>query len=301
LEPARTGKYHCPQKGNSMKRIATILFVVGLVILWMAGTSWAKVDWEVQKNLDLHGTPLDMATTPNGSRIFVLLKGGKILVCSPGGEISERIKVDPEAERIEISPAGDHLYISTRKGKLLLVSLDFISDINTSGDPVRGPANAPVQIIVFSDFQCPYCDRLEPLLSQVLAKYPRQVKLVFKQFPLNMHPFSRKAAAASLAAGEQGKFWEMHDRLFENARRLSDSLIDQMAKDLGLDMAKFKESLSDPSMQSRINEDIQDGYKAGVRGTPTVFIDGKLLRNRSLRGFEEMIEKDLHSGKKNRS
>lgn len=284
-----------------MKRIATILFVVGLVILWMAGTSWAKVDWEVQKNLDLHGKPLDMATTPNGSQIFVLLKGGKILVCSPGGEISERIKVDPEAERIEISPAGDHLYIGTRKGKLLLVSLDFISDINTSGAPVRGPANAPVQIIVFSDFQCPYCDRLEPLLSQVLAKYPRQVKLVFKQFPLNMHPFSRKAAAASLAAGEQGKFWEMHDRLFENARRLSDSLIDQMAKDLGLDMAKFKESLSDPSMQSRINEDIQDGYKAGVRGTPTVFIDGKLLRNRSLRGFEEMIEKDLHTGKKNRS
>ncbi len=257
------------------------------------GQSRAKVDREVLKTLDLGGVPLDIATTPNGSRIFVLLRGGDVLVCTAGGEVSERFKVNPEAERIEISPAGDQLYVGTRKGKLLLVSLDFISEIDTSGDPVRGPADAPVEIIVFSDYQCPYCARLEPLLSQVLAKYPREVKLVFKQFPLNMHPFSRKAAAASLAAGEQGKFWEMHDRVFENSRRLSDALFLQMAEGLGLDMTKFKESLNGLSIQARIKEDIQDGIKAGVRGTPTVFIDGKLLRDRSLKGFEEMIEKDL--------
>ena len=276
-----------------MKRTASILFIFVFIVLGMAGTSRAKVDREIQRTVDLGGVPLDMATTPNGSRIFVLLRGGDVLVCTAGGEVSERFKVNPEAERIEISPAGDQLYVGTRKGKLLLVSLDFISEIDTSGDPVRGPADAPVEIIVFSDYQCPYCARLEPLLSQVLAKYPREVKLVFKQFPLNMHPFSRKAAAASLAAGEQGKFWEMHDRVFENSRRLSDALFLQVAEGLGLDMTKFKESLNGLSIQARIKEDIQDGIKAGVRGTPTVFIDGKLLRDRSLKGFEEMIEKDL--------
>lgn len=89
-----------------MKRTASILFIFVFIVLGMAGTSRAKVDREIQRTVDLGGVPLDMATTPNGSRIFVLLRGGDVLVCTAGGEVSERFKVNPEAERIEISPAG---------------------------------------------------------------------------------------------------------------------------------------------------------------------------------------------------
>jgi len=132
-----------------------------------------------------------------------------------------------------------------------------------------------------------------PLFEQVLEIYPAEVKLVFKNFPLRSHKFARKAAIAALAAERQGKFWEFHDELFNNATQLNDEGIREIARDLGLDVDQFEEHMKDPTIPEKINKDVRDGGKAGVRGIPTIFINGRLLRNRSFKGFEALIEKEL--------
>ena len=137
-----------------------------------------------------------------------------------------------------------------------------------------------------------------PLLEQVFKKYPNEVKLVHKDFPLRSHKYAQKAAAAALAANRQGKFWEFHDRLFKNANRLNDQKIQEIASELTLDEAKFTKDLQDNEILKIISQDIREGVKAGVRGTPTIFINGRLLRQRTLEEFYRIIEKELEKVKK---
>jgi protein-disulfide isomerase len=132
----------------------------------------------------------------------------------------------------------------------------------------------------------------------VLEKYPHNVKVVFKNFPIRSHPFAVKAAAAALAAGSQGKFWEFHDLLFENYNRIDDQKIREIALSLNLDLVEFEKKMNDPEIQQRIGQDVMDGRQAGVNSTPSVFINGRLLRNRTLTGFEEVIDKELEKLKK---
>lgn len=132
-----------------------------------------------------------------------------------------------------------------------------------------------------------------PVLEQVLDKYPEEVKIVYKNFPLNSHKFAKKAATAALAAESQGKFWEFHDLLFKNYDRLNDRKIRNIAIKLGLDMVKFDKKTKDPLIQERISRDLRDGNRADVRGTPTVFINGKRLRDRTLPGFQKVIDREL--------
>ena len=132
-----------------------------------------------------------------------------------------------------------------------------------------------------------------PELEQVLEKYPNQVKLVFKNFPLRNHKFAMQAAIAALAAEKQGKFWEFHDLLFKDYSHLNEEKIKEIAQQLKLNMEKFEKDRKDPQIMAMINRDIAEGNRAGVRGTPTVFINGRLLRNRSMAGFQELIEKAL--------
>jgi len=131
------------------------------------------------------------------------------------------------------------------------------------------------------------------LLEQGLKKYPDKVKLIFKNFPLRNHKFARKAAAAALAANRQGKFWEFQARLFKNFNRLSDKKIQEFASELSLNEEEFQKDMKAPKILAIISQDIQDGKRAGVRGTPTIFINGRLLRQRSLEGFRVIIEKEL--------
>ena len=132
-----------------------------------------------------------------------------------------------------------------------------------------------------------------PLLEQVLEKYPREVKLVFKNFPLRNHKFAQHAAIAALAAGKQDRFWEFHDLLFKNHRGLNAQKMDQLAQQLNLDLARFKQDQKDSQIRAQVKQDLSDGARAGVRGTPAVYINGKLLRNRNMKGFQDMIEKEL--------
>ena len=127
----------------------------------------------------------------------------------------------------------------------------------------------------------------------MLDKYPKEVKLVFKNLPLSKHKFAMKAATAALAAKAQGRFWEFHDELFENYRKVNDVKIQDIAKELGLDLERFKKDMKDPAIHKLIIRDVKNGREAGVRSIPTVFINGKRLKNRSLQGFQRMIDAEL--------
>ena len=139
---------------------------------------------------------------------------------------------------------------------------------------------------------------MEPLLQQLLEKYPKDLKLVVKHFPIQSHKRAGKAALAAMAAKNQDKFWEFHSKIFENFRSLSDDKLLEIATGLNLDMDKFKADQDTPAVKNIILRDLQNGRQAGVRGTPTLFVNGILVKNRSLQGLSLMVEKEL---KKNRS
>lgn len=147
--------------------------------------------------------------------------------------------------------------------------------IPVDGAPVLGPVNAPITLVEFSDFQCPYCVAATPQLRELVKTYPTQVKLIFKQYPLDIHSQAAFAAAAALAAHRQGKFWPMHDALFANHEDLSEQNVTALAKRIGLDMQRFERDLHSTAVEQAVQQDIADGDRAGVQGTPTLFIDGQ--------------------------
>jgi protein-disulfide isomerase len=127
----------------------------------------------------------------------------------------------------------------------------------------------------------------------VFETYPKVVKLAIKNFPLPNHKFARQAAVAALAADRQGKFWEFHDELYKNYSRLSEEKIQEIAQQLGLDTAKLDRDMKAPEINAIVENDLREGKNAGVRGIPTIFINGRLLRDRSFPGFQAAIEKEL--------
>lgn len=134
---------------------------------------------------------------------------------------------------------------------------------------------------------------MAPILEQVFEQYPKQVKIVFKHFPLRNHAFAYKAAQAAVAAQQQGKFWPFHDLLFKQYSRINDQRIDEIGKLLKLDMSQFKKAMNAADTLTRINGDLANGREAGVGGTPTVFINGVKLKNRTVAGFEQAIAEAL--------
>ncbi|MBW1894833.1 MAG: DsbA family protein [Deltaproteobacteria bacterium] len=128
----------------------------------------------------------------------------------------------------------------------------------------------------------------------MLKQYPDNVKLVYKNFPIaKIHKFAHKAAVAALAAGEQGKYWEYHDLLFKDYKKINDDKIVEIATSLGLDMEKFFQGMANQEFINLVNEDYKEGVNAGVRGTPTIFINGRLLKQRNLNGFMKIIDDEL--------
>jgi protein-disulfide isomerase len=147
--------------------------------------------------------------------------------------------------------------------------------ISIAGSPVKGPQDARVTLVEWSDFQCPYCYKGAAQLDAVLKAFPTQVKLVFRQFPLESHSQAALAAAASLAAHKQGKFWPLHDAMFAHRQDLSKQTITALASQTGMDMRRFMADWQAKETLSTVMRDMQDGEKAGVEGTPTVFINGQ--------------------------
>ena len=142
-------------------------------------------------------------------------------------------------------------------------------------DHVDGPADAAVTLVEYGDFECPHCGRAYPIVKATRKKMGRRLRFVFRNFPLReSHPHAEHAAEAAEAAGAQGKFWEMHDRLFERQFALDDQYLIEYATDLGLDALRFEKELTAGVYAPRVREDFRSGVRSGVNGTPTFFVDG---------------------------
>ncbi len=150
--------------------------------------------------------------------------------------------------------------------------------IPAGSSPSKGEANAKVTIIEFSDFQCPYCQRGMQTMQAVMKKYPKDVKLVFKNLPLPFHENALPSAKAALAAGKQGKFWEMHDAFFANQSKLSPEFYEEQAKTLGLNLEKFKKDMESEEIAKQIKDDQELAQKNQISGTPGFFVNGVAVR-----------------------
>jgi protein-disulfide isomerase len=159
---------------------------------------------------------------------------------------------------------------------------------------VQGPANAPIELIEFSDFQCPYCLRAHPIVKQVLSTYGDKIRFVYRNYPLPNHPNARPAAEAAQCAAEQGKFWAYHDRLFDNQDKLSNDDLKRTAAELGVDTGKFNACFDSHKYQARIEADVRAGNEAGVSGTPAFFINGRMLTGaQPFDAFKRTIDEEL--------
>ncbi len=167
----------------------------------------------------------------------------------------------------------------------------------TDDDAVKGDSKAPVTIVEWSDFQCPFCVRFyQQTLGQIEDAYIKtgKVKFIYRDYPLGFHENAQKAAESAECAGEQGKFWEMHDKLFEDGVSGGVDSFKQFAADLGLDATKFNDCLDNGAMASEVKKDLDDGTKAGIRGTPGFVINGKLVSGaQPFESFKAVIEEEL--------
>ena len=280
-------------------RKGDLWFFLALFLAMGVWPAHAEVSTKLLGELNLKSAPVHMEVSLSGQRIFVLDETGNLLIYNMTGQLTDTIAVGKDVDQIKVSPRDDALFLSSRSKKSVqILSLTFTKNIDVSGSPFQGPANAPVAIVVFSDFQCPYCARVGSIIEQVRKQYPKEVKSVFKHFPLPNHQFALPAAKASIAADAQGKFWEFHDQLFENYSRLNDQKIEEIRDSLGLDKAKFIQVMEAPQTLQKINRDRQEGEAAEVRGTPTIFVNGRMVRPPNLEGIKEAVEDALKAREK---
>jgi protein-disulfide isomerase len=206
-------------------------------------------------------------------------------VTSPCGEpVSVARCVSEERACQRCVPAARYLARLAREGyepagirELYRARYDSAAQVPIAvGDsPVRGAPMAPITVVEFSDFECPHCAHAHPILEQLVREHDGDVRVVYKNYPLEGHVHAREAARAAIAAQHQGKFWEMHDRLFDNQEHLEQADIERYATELGLDMARFHADLEDEVTEARVAADRALGTQLGVQGTPTLFVNGR--------------------------
>lgn len=160
--------------------------------------------------------------------------------------------------------------------------------------PSRGAPDAPVTIVEFSDFQCPFCKRMRSTLDALMDAYPEEVRVVYRHFPLRSHEMAQPAAEASLCADEQGKFWAFHDEVFARQAELSAETLDDVAAEVGLDLEAYHDCVADRRYRERVLADYQAALDAGVQGSPAFFVNGRPIFGAESEGvFRELIEREL--------
>jgi protein-disulfide isomerase len=223
-----------------------------------------------------------------------------------------RIQGDPEGLKPQIraflanqrAGAQRQAFVETLRGKASVdVRLEpppiFRADVAPIGAS-QGPATAPVTIVEFSDFHCPFCRAVKPTMAQVLAKYGDQVRHVYRHFPLDsIHPQARRAAEASWCADQQGKFWPYHDRLYAGGSDASPATLTRIATESGLDLAAFEACLAGDQARAAVQRDVEDGAEHGVSGTPGFFINGRFLSgNQPMQNFVAIIDEELKGARR---
>jgi protein-disulfide isomerase len=292
---------HLPARGT--KIAACCLLAVALLL--------AQPDWKTVDNLpgvDFSGL------SPVKTRALLRLLRNHDCACGCGMKVAECRVKDPNcswskglsaamADAIRAGKDENEAIAAANaskwaKGPEPPKLLEDPVTIPTAGSPVRGPADAVLTLVEFSDFQCPYCLLAVAKLNAVLDAYPGKIKLIFKQFPLDMHSQAALAAAAAVAAHRQEKFWPMHDALFAHRRELSRPLMLALARTAGLDMQRFEADLDSAETKKTVARDMQDGDRAGVEGTPSVFINGRKYNGSlDLPAIRTVIDEELKKAK----
>jgi protein-disulfide isomerase len=176
----------------------------------------------------------------------------------------------------------------------------FRAEVGPGATPVRGPANAPITIVEFSDFHCPYCRMVQPTLDRILEKYPTQVRFAYRDIPLDaLHPQARAVAEAARCANDQGKFWPFHDTVYRSAARADETSLKMMAAAAGLDVAPFMACVASGKHKASLEQDAADAARLGVNSTPSFFINGRPLRGaQPFEAFVQVIEDELARARK---
>lgn len=212
-------------------------------------------------------------------------------------QMSDQIKAYLEGNRERL--ARETLIAEIKEKQTIKVVLDppRIKLSVAAHEPAKGPANAKVTIVEYSEFQCPFCSRVGPTIKQIMDEYGDKVRIVFRHFPLGMHNRAIPAAEAAQCAHDQGKFWEYHDKLFENQRALADENLKQYAADLGLDTEKFNSCYDAGKHRDDVKKMMDSGTAAGVTGTPAFFINGRFLSGaQPFDAFKTIIDNELSRG-----
>jgi len=254
------------------------------------------LNWSVQASWPIPAKPVDIAQSLDNKKVFILAADAKVYIFSPDGRQLGALPVDPGVTAIDIAARGEMLYLVNGKANTYsAIDVSFNQKIDIIGAPVRGKADAPVTLVLFSDFECPWCGKLEPVLAELLAQNQDKLRIVFKHLPLPMHPNAEPAALAAIAAQKQGKFWEMHDALFQTAN-WTPNTVDETAVRIGLDMNKFRADLASPEVEAQLAKDRNDAVAADVNATPSMFINSRPVKDRSLQNLQKMVTEALAAG-----
>lgn len=232
---------------------------------------------------DAKGVNLGPLSEPQKTKFFQIINT-ESSPCKAGQSLAKSVRDDEKcrdslivAQFIADSLASGATPTQIKGAIDKLVDALTPKEIDITGRPVYGSETAPVTVVVFADFECPHCRAEAPKLRQTIDQFRGRAKLVYKHFPLEFHERAKQAAIATEAAHDQGKFWEMHDIVFANQGALTDADLLRYAQQIGLDMAKFKASMATPEPKKRVESDHAHGDKLGLGGTPTVYVNGRLM------------------------
>ncbi len=218
--------------------------------------------------------------------------GGRLMIARALDRTAAQIEI--AAEALAERPVAGARGRGERRGRPARPAAGQEYDVSVGEAPVLGNPNAPVTIVEFSDFQCPFCKRADPTLRKIREEYGDRVRIAFKHMPLSIHPQAPAAHAAAEAAHRQGRFWEMHDKIFENQRDLKPATFERYARELGLDVERFKRDASSKEVQARIDEDLRQAQQLSVTGTPSFFINGRFLSGaQPFVNFKALIDSEL--------
>lgn len=276
-----------------MKKLL-VLCCVFAALLIASAPALAKTEWNLDKEIQLDEKPIDTAFAADGKQAYILTKKNILIFDVTEGRITDAIPLEKKYNGISVAPTGNMLLLS--RGSMFDKTISVITlseNIPIGTSPIMGPEDARVTLVVFSDFQCPYCSKEFPVVEQLMKKYPNDLNVVYKHFPLRSHTFAVPAAIAALAAEKQGKYLELTREMYKNFRSLNETTLQEYAKKAGLDMEKFEQDRKNKAFEKQIQADRQLARKLGVRGVPSLYINGTAVQNRSLEGMAAMVEKEL--------
>ncbi len=283
-------------KGGTLPAFLAALLAMAVLLSGPVPAVVAGMGLTPQKSFAVGEKSRAVSLAVSGRELFVLHADGRVSIYDLQGQWQGEVNVGDRAAALAAAANGRQLFVLDRNGRKVEGFTVWRREKFAAVKPefVRGPSRAPVTIVVFSDFQCPYCARLNQVLEEVLQEYPTQVKLEYKFFPLtSIHKQAMPAALAAQAAGRQGKFWEYHDALLASFSDLSEARFREIAERLGLDMQRFARERKDPRLVNVVHRDIREARQHHIDSVPTVYVNGLKVGRRTRENFERLIREEL--------